>query len=163
MSNLSLVLVCLRELELEEAVVSLDGSGDSGDATFDSAVTRAGETLYQLPTVTVLPTRYGNTLDALVRDVASNAPDGNWYDNEGGYGTVTFYPFAADSDDTVVCDMTYRDEYPDEESGFDDDDDVDALEEPDQESDTLSDDVHDHAARNATVPPTITFQGENTQ
>jgi hypothetical protein len=49
MSNLTLVLACLRELDIDEAVVSLDGSGDSGDATLYHVVTRAGQTLYQLP------------------------------------------------------------------------------------------------------------------
>jgi hypothetical protein len=123
MSELGLVLACLRALDIAEATVTLDGSGDSGDATFENAVTRSGETIEALPCLTVDLTGSGPTLADLICNVATEIPDGNWYDNEGGYGTVTFWPFEDDPDRVVDCDITYRDTYPgEEEDDFEDED-----------------------------------------
>ena len=122
-SETTFLLACLSALDLTELVVRLDGSGDSGDAEFDHAVTSTGQTLYELPKITIEPGYpFSTNLETLVLEVASNTPDGNWYDNEGGYGTVTFYPF--NDDDPVECNMTYRDEYPGEDGDdFEDEDD----------------------------------------
>lgn len=38
-----------------------------------------------------------------------NIPDGDWINNEGGYGTVILRPQEADLDQ-VQCDMTYGDD-----------------------------------------------------
>jgi hypothetical protein len=123
MSRANLVLACLRALEIEEAVISLDGSGDSGDAVFDYALTCAGQTLTKLPVLTVAVDHSGQlvTLEELAIDIAASAPDGNWYDNEGGYGKVVYRALEDDPDLQVEIDMTYRDEYEDDDPDFQDD------------------------------------------
>lgn len=127
MRRLALVLACLRALEFEEATVSLDGSGDSGDAVFDHGVTRSGETVYELPCLTVdIVADTGGTMRDLICEAAAEVPDGNWWDNEGGYGTVTFRPFEEHPYCAVSCDVTYRGDDPgDEESDFEDEEDLD--------------------------------------
>lgn len=127
MSALSLVLACLRALDIEEAQVSLDGSGDSGDATWDHARKRSGEAVLELPRITI--DIEGHTLDSLICHVASDLLEGDWVNNEGGYGTVTFRPFEDDPDAAFECDMTYRDEY----EGEDDPDFIDDEEGDDEE------------------------------
>jgi hypothetical protein len=118
-SGLALVLACLRALDVEEAVASLDGSGDSGDSEFDHVVYHNGEMKYELPPLTV--NIYGTNLADLIGEVAADMPEGDWVNNEGGYRTVTFRPFETDPDLAVECDMAYRDEYEgDADEDFDD-------------------------------------------
>jgi hypothetical protein len=48
-------------------------------------------------------------------------PEGDWINNEGGYGTVILRPQENDPDLQVECAMTYRDGYEDEDEDFEDD------------------------------------------
>ena len=57
----------------------------------------------------------GRCLDSIVADI----PDGDWFNNEGGYGNVTLYPQETDEDLRVECDMTYGEE--DDDQDFEDD------------------------------------------
>jgi hypothetical protein len=126
------VLACLEALDIEELTVSLDGSGDSGDAVLDCALTRAGETVVALPRITIAVTPSGEaiTLEELAVNVAAELPEGNWVDNEGGYGIVTYRPFEDDPGSRVDVDMTYRDEY-------EGDDDPDFEDEPEDYEDSV--------------------------
>jgi hypothetical protein len=151
MSGLSLMLACLRALDIVEVVVSLEGSSDSGDAEFDHFISRSGEAIYRLPKLTV--DLSGTSLTDLINDVAREIPDGDWVNNEGGYGTVTFRPFEADPDDAVECDMVYRDESEDGDSDFED-------EEEDPDVDSESGAEEDVAAIESLVP-TIIFVEES--
>lgn len=123
MSSLGLVLACLKAMEIEELTVTLDGSGDSGDADFECALTRSGQVLYELPFITVAVDAGGHrtSLQELASGVAAELPEGDWVNNEGGYGQVHFRPYEDDPDLWVDTDMTYRDGYEDgDDADFDD-------------------------------------------
>lgn len=114
------VAALLRALGIAEVSFSLDGSGDSGDTSFDGVLYADGRHLMELPD---LPIGFGSDgrvlgLFGYLDDFAANLPDGDWVNNEGGYGTVTIRPFADDDHERFECDMTYR-----EEGDYGDDDD----------------------------------------
>jgi hypothetical protein len=48
------------------------------------------------------------TLDGLVDDLVAELPDGDWVNNEGGYGTVILRPMEEDDENRVECDMPFR-------------------------------------------------------
>ncbi|RIA46180.1 hypothetical protein DFR49_0713 [Hephaestia caeni] len=119
----------LRTLGVEEARFGLSGGGDDGEASIELVRYRDGREEFQLPTV---PVRIGPTgqifmLDGYLHDRAADVPEGDWVNNEGGFGSVTFFPFAVEPDERVECDMTYRE---DGDYG-DDDDDLDLADDPD--------------------------------
>lgn len=59
-------------------------------------------------------------MDRVLEDIAAEAPEGDWVNNEGGRGTVSFFPTEEDEDARLVCDMIYGDEDDDEfDDGFD--------------------------------------------
>ena len=62
-----------------------------------------------LPSVTIGITDAGGIicLDECLDGIVGNIPDGDWCNNEGGYGHVTLYPQESDEDLRVECDMTY--------------------------------------------------------
>ena len=53
-----------------------------------------------------------------------NIPDGDWCNNEGGYGNVILRPQESDEDLQVECDMTYGEESDD--ADFEDDERLDS-------------------------------------
>jgi hypothetical protein len=60
------------------------------------------------------------SLDQRLDDLVGNVPDGDWINNEGGYGTVILHPQEADPDLQVKCDMTYGNDS--DEPDFEDED-----------------------------------------
>ena len=58
-------------------------------------------------------------LPSFVEDLAADIPEGDWWNNEGGYGTVTILPFEDHPDACFDCEMTYR-IYDDDDDEFED-------------------------------------------
>lgn len=118
----------LRALCIQEVAYSLDGGGDSGEAEIDRVVYCDGREELKLPAVPVAisPTGQIQMLDGYLEGHATDKPDGDWVNNEGGYGTVTILPFETEPEEMIDCDMTYRAEgdYGDDDC---DDDDLDPI------------------------------------
>ncbi|MGX7743952.1 hypothetical protein [Rhodopseudomonas parapalustris] len=112
----------LRVLQVVEIEYSLSGGGDSGETTLERIVYRDPPTATKLPDIPVRFTDDGRIvrLPDLLEDIVADAPEGDWVNNEGGYGTVYVRPFEDDSSLAIECDMTYRD---DGDYGDDDHDD----------------------------------------
>ncbi|MBB6122905.1 hypothetical protein [Sphingobium subterraneum] len=129
----------LRALNLAEISFDLNGSGDSGETSLGTVLDRNGRLLCKLPNVPIAisPSGHVVSLAAHLEDFAAEFPEGDWVNNEGGYGSVTIAPFADDSDETVFCDMTYRDGYEDDDGDEDWDNDPDPLDTAGQEDDAL--------------------------
>ena len=87
---------------------ALSGGGDSGTTTLDQVIHADGRA-GALPTVTIGITDCGGIvcLDERLEDLVAGIPDGDWINNDGGYGTVILYPQESDADLQVDCDMTY--------------------------------------------------------
>ena len=141
MIDLAHCLAVLKALGVTEVVYSLSGGGDEGTCDLDSVVHLDGRTTRALPAPAIGITQFGQvaTLDELLDSFVANIPDGDWVNNEGGYGTVVLRPQETDEDLQVTCDMTYGDENDDQD--FDDDEFSDAGidgEEPDPASTTLT-------------------------
>ncbi|MBX9827965.1 MAG: hypothetical protein K2Y27_23590 [Xanthobacteraceae bacterium] len=133
-----IAIALLRAIGVAELEYSLDGGGDSGATTLERIQHIDGRTLETLPDI---PTGIdGNnrvrTLSWLLDDLVAELPEGDWINNEGGYGTVTIRPFAEDDELRFDCDMTYR-----EEGDYGDDDDEDAFIDEDEAFDDDDDDV----------------------
>lgn len=137
------IIRLLRTLGIAEVAYALNGGGDSGETSIEHVFYRDGREEPHLPSV---PIRIGpagqiSTLDGVLSDYAADKPDGDWVNNEGGYGTVEIFPFETDPDLMVECDMTYREDgdYGDGDD-YDDEDldpiDVDLTE--DADSDQIS-------------------------
>lgn len=120
MSDLEHCLAVLKALQITEVRYCLSGGGDSGTAELDQVLYAAGRG-GPLPTVTLDVTDVGGIvcLDERLETIASNLPEGDWINNEGGYGTVTLRPQEADPDRQVECDMTYGED--DGDPDFEDD------------------------------------------
>ena len=120
MMDLNHCLRVLRALGITEVAYELDGSGDSGTAQLSSVTDRDGNTTNSLPAVTVGFTNHGGPceLEAQLIDLVYDIPEGDWINNEGGYGTVILRP-QADPGEQVECQMTFRDEG-DADQDFDD-------------------------------------------
>jgi hypothetical protein len=102
----------LRALGIREVSYSLDGYGDSGDSTLDSVLYTDDREQHALPN---LPIGFGYSgqirrLTSSLDDIVTSAPEGNWFDNEGGFGSVVIRPFEANPAMRVDCDMTYRED-----------------------------------------------------
>ena len=121
MPELDDCLKILAALQVSEIVYHLSGGGDSGATELTSVVFADGRE-GQLPIVTIGITDHGKTirLDERLDDLIYALPEGDWINNEGGHGTVTFRPLEPDEDLRVECDMTYGDD--NDEPDFDDDD-----------------------------------------
>jgi len=124
----------LRTLGIEEIEYSLSGGGDSGETTLERVAYRDGRTVHELPNIPVGISATGQvvTIDHLLDGIAGDLPEGDWVNNEGGYGAVFIRPFEDDEDLRFECDMTFREEgdYGDDdvfvdEDEFDDEDDSD--------------------------------------
>lgn len=110
------VISLLQALEIELIVFDLNGGGDDGEVHLEEIRCRDGSALEEIPALPIAITTYGAiaTLDSFLSDAAADAPDGDWVNNEGGYGTITIFPFAPDPGDWLTCEMTFR-EYGDED------------------------------------------------
>lgn len=71
----------------------LDGGGDSGDTTLEEVEYADGRVEESMPTLPLGFTMQGHvsTVGSLLEDHASDAPDFDWVNNEGGSGTVTYH------------------------------------------------------------------------
>ena len=120
MSDLEHCLAILKALDIAEVRYCLSGGGDSGTAELDHVLYCDGRH-GPLPSVTLRITDVGGIvcLDERLEDLVSNLPDGDWVNNEGGYGQVTLRPQESDEDLQVECDMTYGEE--DGDPDFEDD------------------------------------------
>ena len=138
----------LRALGITTVLYALNGGGDSGETTLERVEYDNGKVAHELPAV---PVAIGDSglvykLPDLLENMVADAPEGDWVNNEGGYGSVTVMPFEDEESLHVECDMTFRDEG---DYGDDDDDFVD--EEDDDEEPDDPDEVHLSIA--ATVLP----------
>ncbi len=140
------VLDVMKGLGIKRVSYSLNGGGDDGDCYLEEILMADDSVLPELPKVPVTFTSGGHPidLDDYLNEHASEAPDGNWCDNEGGSGNVTYHPFADGVDqERVEVDMTYGDDedYDGEDDDLDDvhlgdeDDDADDDEGEDEEND----------------------------
>jgi hypothetical protein len=49
-------------------------------------------------------------LPELLGNIVADAPEGDWVNNEGGYGSVYVRPFEGEEALTIDCDMSYRED-----------------------------------------------------
>ncbi|MDF0490433.1 hypothetical protein PX554_20085 [Sphingomonas sp. H39-1-10] len=136
MSDILIDSACdlLRALGIVAATFALDGGGDSGESTLATVRYADGREDYRLPELPIALHNDGRPilLGGFLEDYSSDLPDGDWVNNEGGYGTVTIRPLETDPHERVECDMTYRadDDYDDDD--YDEDDDPDDPDDPDE-------------------------------
>lgn len=115
------IMALLGALGIEEIEFSLDGGGDSGDSTLEHVRYADGHEDSRIPDIAIgfHPRGEAYTLETYLENLASDLPEGDWVNNEGGYGEVFIRP-TADEDERFECNMTFRDEY-DDEDDFDED------------------------------------------
>lgn len=123
----------LRALDIWEIEYALNGEGDSGEATLERVAYRNGTAQSDLPEIAIFITDTGDVrhLAELLENIVAEAPEGDWVNNEGGYGSVIVRPFEDEEGLSIDCNMTYRDE---DDYGDDDEDFID--EEPDADDQT---------------------------
>ena len=111
MSDLEHCLAILKALRISEIRYCLSGGGDSGTTELEDVLYCDGRH-GPLPTVTLGITDAGGIvcLDECLDRIVGDIPDGDWCNNEGGYGHVTLYPQESDEDIQFECDMTYGEE-----------------------------------------------------
>lgn len=116
------LMALLAALGIVEVTYSLSGGGDSGECELEIVRYADSRGDARLPAVPIGFSDRGDILflDTTLEHIATEYPDGDWCNNEGGYGTVSFFPTEVCFDDRIVCDMTYR-----EEGDYGDDDDED--------------------------------------
>jgi hypothetical protein len=104
-------LAILKALQIGEVSYCLSGGGDSGTAELEHVVYLDGHH-GPLPTVTLGVTDAGGIvcLDERLESLIGDVPDGDWINNEGGYGHVMLRPQESEPDLRVECDMTYGEE-----------------------------------------------------
>lgn len=124
------VMALLRALDIIEIRFHLSGGGDSGDCEISAVIYADGRETTQVPRLPIGFNGAGNIefLDIFLENFASDLPEGDWVNNEGGHGDVSIYPNETDEDRRFACDMTYGD---DEDEGDDDYDDEDGEEDTD--------------------------------
>lgn len=114
----------LRNLGIAEIRFDLNGSGDSGDCDLGEIILVDGKTATAIPDIPIGVDAAGRVaiLGIFLSNFAAELPDGDWVNNEGGYGTVRIMPAEEDPDLWFESDMTYREEgdYGDDDEGFDD-------------------------------------------
>ncbi|MEX0408740.1 DUF6878 family protein [Aquibium sp. LZ166] len=122
------IMALLGALGIEEIEFSLNGGGDSGDTTLEHVRYADGHDENRLPDIPIGFHPHGEayTLERYLESLASDLPEGDWVNNEGGYGEVFLRPMA-DEDERFECNMTFRDEdeYEDEDDFDEDLDDAD--------------------------------------
>lgn len=131
-------LELLATLGIVEVRYDLNGEGDSGDCTLEYVCYRDGRQDARLPSIPIGFSDAGEIqlLDEVLERTAADLPESDWVNNDGGYGTVSFFPCAICAEDRVVCDMTYRDGADD----YDEDEEFDDLEPP-REDEEAGDDA----------------------
>lgn len=103
----------LRVLGIQRIVFTLDGGGDSGNVDI-TEIDWANEKVEKVDLKLLPSPTPGFSLASYMIEVVADMPDGDWVNNEGGYGTITFMPFASkDIEECVEIDMSYH-EYHDE-------------------------------------------------
>lgn len=129
------VVTLLRALGIEEVEYHLDGGGDSGDTSLERVLYIDGHEETHLPDLPISfnPRGEVQTLPHYLDNLASNLPEGDWINNDGGSGEVFIRPMA-DDEDWFECNMTFHDEddyegddFEEGEGGFDDADEPPAL------------------------------------
>ncbi len=123
----------LRALQITRIEYCLSGGGDSGETTLERVEYRDSPTSHDLPDIPIFISDTGQTqnLPDLLERIVADAPEGDWVNNEGGFGTVYVRPFEDEEGFSLECDMMFRedgdygddddDEFVDEEqSGFED-------------------------------------------
>lgn len=130
----------LRALHITEIEYSLSGGGDSGESTLERVTYKEDGDRTNLPDIPIFITDTGQVrhLPDLLESIVVDAPDGDWVNNEGGFGTVIVRPFEDDEDLAIDCDMTFRE---DGDYG-DDDDDEEYLDDDADYAATAGNDVH---------------------
>jgi hypothetical protein len=111
MSDLAHCLAILKALQIGEVRYSLSGGGDSSTTTLEDVSHSDGRRV-ALPTVTIGIDDFGEgvvTLDERLESLVADIPDGDWINNEGGYGSVILRPQEPEGDH-IECDMTYGDD-----------------------------------------------------
>ena len=121
MNDLSHCLAILQALGVSEIVYSLSGGGDSGTCELGRVAYLDGRETRALPALTIGITDLGHVtiLGDILETIVADIPDGDWVNNEGGYGTVILRPQETDEALRVECDMTYGEES--DEQDFEDD------------------------------------------
>lgn len=116
------ILALLRALDIQEIIYSLSGGGDDGEITLEAVVHQTGAVSSELPPVPIGLDGYGAicTLPPTLERIASDLPEGDWVNNEGGAGTVTIRPFERDPQRRFDCDMIYGDEEYEADEDFED-------------------------------------------
>ena len=114
----------LRALQITRIEYSLSGGGDSGETTLERVTYRDNSTSHNLPDIPIFISDTGQIqhLPDLLERIVADAPEGDWVNNEGGFGTVYVRPFEDETDLSLDCDMSFRE---DGDYGDDDDDFVD--------------------------------------
>lgn len=102
----------LRALKIRRFEYGLSGGGDSGETTLERVIYMSGAVAHDLPNIPVTVTNTGSVikLPDLLERIVSDAPEGDWINNEGGHGTVTVLPFEEEDGLSIECDMTFNDE-----------------------------------------------------
>jgi hypothetical protein len=123
MTDLAQCLAILKALRISEVRYHLSGGGDSGTAELEQIFYCDGHN-GPLPTVTLGINDFGGLvcLDECLDDIVARIPDGDWINNEGGYGHVALHPQETDDDLQVECEMTYGQE--NDSSDFEDDEEL---------------------------------------
>jgi hypothetical protein len=139
MSDLEHCLAILKALQICEVRYCLSGGGDSGTTELEHVLYCAGRH-GPFPSVTVGITGCGGILclDERLEAIVADIPDGDWVNNEGGYGHVVLRPHETDHLQ-VECDMTYGEDGGDPD--FEDDDEFSSdfnESDPDTAGDTLA-------------------------
>lgn len=151
------VLAILASMGIVEVEFCLSGSGDSGDCYVERIVHQDGSEIDKLPDlpITFGPSGNATMLDDFLNQHASEYPDGNWCDGEGGQGTVTYKPMESDPEERIQCEMSYGDE--DDYDGDDDDDDEDLT-----DIDLIADDDDDDDEDAIAIDPIEPANAEDT-
>lgn len=102
----------LRTLQITKIEYSLNGGGDSGETTLERVTYRNDPLAHDLPDIPIFIGDRGEIrhLSELLENLVADAPEGDWVNNEGGYGTVYVRPFEDEEDLTIDCDMSYRED-----------------------------------------------------
>ncbi len=129
----------LRALGITEIEYSLSGGGDSGESTLERVTYEKDGDRTHLPDIPIFIADAGEILHLpdLLESIVVDAPDGDWVNNEGGYGTVYVHPFEIDHDLAIECDMTFR-----EDGDYGDDDDDEEFIDDDADDAAPGQDVH---------------------
>ena len=107
------VIALLRALDIIRVSYRLDGEGDSGECALAEVEYADGRSTADLPDLPVGFSSSGTVyrLPPVVEVLAADLPEGDWINNEGGYGTIEILPFEENPESRFECDMTYRDYY----------------------------------------------------